>query len=91
MKQRKIVFLEWKDSCHNEGWQKERDSLTDRISHCQSVGFLLRSSKKDVLICQSSSDTGNVSETLCIPRSCIEKITYLKLDLDEELGEGIDK
>jgi hypothetical protein len=74
----KLVQIDWEDSCSDNGWVSQQQAKCHRPAQCRTVGFLLRSGKRDMTIMQSTSNTGNVSEIMAIPRGCIKKVTYLK-------------
>ena len=78
IKNLKIVEVTWHDSCSDGGWKSLKSSLSGSISTCQSVGYLLQRNRKQVILIQSRSDTGNLSDQIAIPRTDVVKIIYLK-------------
>ena len=75
---KRMVKVEWLDSCVDNGWKSEHEVIENTVSHCESVGYLLKKDKTQVSIIQNVSDTGNVSEQMSIPRRCVKRIIYLK-------------
>lgn len=73
-----IVKVEWVDSSVDSGWHnKKHPGEAIGVSHCESVGFLLQKSRKEIVICLSQSKW-SVGDIMTIPRSCVKKITRLK-------------
>lgn len=75
----RLVLVTWWDSCgparkwhDGETIAKEYRSLL-----CQSVGWILRHDKKDLIMCSSygSSEVGDVS---AIPMPCVVRIKRLR-------------
>lgn len=79
----KVVYIEWDDSCHNSDWKPRSDAQSHGIAHCHSVGFLLKKSKAEVVVFQSKSDTGNITDMMAIPRKAIRSLRYI----DKEEGK----
>ncbi len=73
-----VVKVEWIDSCCDEGWKSRDVAGRHTCSNCTTVGYLFRKNRTQVSIVQSTSDTGQVSEIMAIPRRCIKKITRLE-------------
>ncbi len=75
-----IVKVEWEDSSSDGGWCKGEVAKERRgISKCETVGYLLKKDRVEVTVCQNRSlDTGNIADTMSIPRKCVKKITVLK-------------
>jgi hypothetical protein len=71
----KLVAIEWIDSCHLPGWVGKEEAEEAGISECTSVGLIIRKDKKEVVIAQSYSDTGNYAEITSIPVCSVVKIT----------------
>jgi hypothetical protein len=74
-KKRKILRIEWLDSCEWGGW---RDTIDDmKPCPCTTVGYLLKETKAHVILAGSASGTSHCSH-MVIPRGCIIKITEMQ-------------
>lgn len=79
----KIVIAEWDDAYSHGGWH-ERNREVDHVARCVTVGILLYNDKEQVTISQNTSNTsGNVGDTISIPKGCIKRIRYLKIEGEE--------
>ncbi len=77
---RRAVYIEWADSTSfsAQRWREKDESEGLTPSTIKSVGWLLSSSKKQVLITSSISDEDHRSGCLVIPRGCIKRMRRLK-------------
>ena len=73
----KLVCVDWVDSALTIGW-KNIDSAEYGISHCRTVGWLVRDDAEEVRVAMSVSDSGAVSEVMCIPRGSVKSIKYVR-------------
>ncbi len=73
----KLVLVEYYDSACSEGWHKFGE--TEGISSCVSVGVLKYEDDKQIIIFPNRSDTGNVSDSMAIPKGCIKRIRKVKI------------
>jgi hypothetical protein len=80
-----IVLIEWRDSRGlNAGWSDLERTITtvadrDFDELLVSAGFLLRSTKRFVVIALSlDNGNSNVDHTMQIPRCCIVRTTVIK-------------
>jgi hypothetical protein len=75
-----MVRVEWVDSCSDEGWFKINSlrAKEPTVSHCTTVGFLLKKDRDKVCIVQNMSDTGSVGDLMAIPRRAVNKLTILR-------------
>lgn len=73
-----IVTIDWVDSCSYGGWKTNEEIGKFEPAMCQSVGFVERSDKDMVVLSQSRSLAGARADQICIPRSCVKKITKLR-------------
>jgi len=73
----KIVLVEWFDSATEYGWQR-KDLFDDRITNCQSVGFLIKETDKVVVVTLNRSDNGRYADAITIPKQSIKRIRQLK-------------
>jgi hypothetical protein len=69
----------WIDSCTHSGWgHYAKDDLT--LAQCTSIGIRVPSHKGTVALAGSKGATGQLSDVMTIPRSCVKKIETLKVD-----------
>ncbi|MFH1231114.1 MAG: hypothetical protein V1709_06410 [Planctomycetota bacterium] len=78
MKRSKIVLIEWVDTGVIHGWQCH-DDIEDSITHCCSVGFLIKKDSEGVTIAYAMSDQGLIMERKTIPNGCITRIRELRV------------
>lgn len=72
-----VVEIDWVDAASTRGWGGEdRAHGTHKgLVSCSTVGYLLGHDKTAVRVCQSrNTDTGDVTEIMSIPRSCVRRI-----------------
>jgi hypothetical protein len=69
-----LVHIVWEDAAHEFGWIDNPD-IGDVT--CHSVGWLLKMTKKNILISQSWS-SNQVAQTLQLPRKMVIEINYIK-------------
>ena len=79
----KIVLVEWLDACGGErrGWRPMKEVQAQEPAKCQSVGFLVRKTKTEVVVCPHLARLGDDVDgdaELAIPRSWVKKIKVLK-------------
>lgn len=82
MKQKKwhMVRVEWEDSASRGSWRSAdteaaRPRSTLRIV---SVGYLLRKTKREIVLFQSHDDEDKISDTVAIPMGCVHRIRKFK-------------
>jgi len=81
----KIAIVEWDDAYSNGGWHTPNPDL-DRIARCISMGLLCYEDDKQITIAQSYSMTsGNIGDTITIPKGCIKRIRQLQI---KEVGNA---
>ncbi len=76
----RMMFIEWHDAAGSPGWRAERDIQTVPAK-CQSVGFLIRKTKKAITLACSrnlSNDGTPYDDSIVIPRSAIRRKRRLK-------------
>ena len=73
----RLSLVEWEDSSTCVGWH--RLGYDDDISRCVSIGVLCKESDKFITLALSKSDSGNIGDTISIPRSCVKRIRRLKI------------
>lgn len=68
-----LVEVYWIDSFATHGWSAPVEGYHPGTLWT-SVGYLLRNSRREVVICQSKDPWGKTGENLTIPRSCVRWI-----------------
>lgn len=72
----KRVEVTWVDSNALHGWTRKAGDIPLGLS--QSCGYLVSQDEKHVVICLSTSVTGENLCTLSIPREVVQEIRYLR-------------
>jgi len=74
-----IVEVEWIDSASGANTWNILESHADQLKPlpCKSAGYLVRKDREAVSIMQSQSVSGQYTDAMTIPRSCVRKITVL--------------
>lgn len=77
---RGAVYIEWADSTSfgAQRWREKDESESLAPSFIKSVGWLLSSTREQVLITGSISEEDHRSGCLAIPRGCIKRMRRLK-------------
>ncbi len=82
MKVGRIVWIEWDDSEGFQGgpWHEMRDIIhtVKKTKPIQSVGILLKASKRWIILYSSWSGGTRIAEPFTIPRASIRRWGYLK-------------
>ena len=75
------VEVLWHDAHSDGGGWMEPDAWLETIDSpyavC-SVGYLLRDNKHEIVIAQSKTAKGRISDTITIPRGMVRRVTRLK-------------
>ena len=66
--EKKLLYIEWADATTNDGWDDKHDLETHIIC---SVGFLIRTTKRDIVIAADWSDPES-NRRLAIPKAWIQ-------------------
>ncbi len=74
----RITLVEWLDSSCYNGWHRFSKE-NDGISHCITAGVLKYEDEEQIVISLSSSDSGNVGDTMSIPKVCITRMRNLRV------------
>jgi hypothetical protein len=79
MKRDRMVLVEWNDAASTDGWRDRDAAVRDMTPlRCCSVGYVLKSTRQYIVMAASTSESGNVSQVGCIPRTCIYSIKELE-------------
>lgn len=73
--QKRMVKVDWQDSCEWSGWRDDINIM--KPSNCTTIGYLRKSYKTHIVVASSASNGGFCSHMI-IPHGCIKKITDLK-------------
>ena len=80
---KRIVKVTWTDSVGSNGWRPLRDEDKDDptyLSTCRTVGYLLRATKREVVLAASTDVTcNNVDHIQAIPRAMVQKMETLEV------------
>ena len=68
----------WIDSATNGAWDTVAAHEERGIFEVHSVGYLLRRDANRIILAQSQSNEGTVTDCLTIPAVCVKKVRYLK-------------
>jgi hypothetical protein len=82
---KKIVLISWVDCTTLEGWGEERD-IDEAIKHSKevlTVGFLLKETDKEYVVCQSYEDVSPIfhekfGDVCLIPKRSVEKVEEVR-------------
>lgn len=68
----KIVRIRWVDTCGYPSW-RPLDEVQEKSApdSCETVGYLIKANKRALTISQSLGATGNVDNSISIPRAAI--------------------
>jgi len=72
-----MMLVEWDDSCSSSSWKCRHEP--DNISHCVSLGILLREDDREIEVCPNISMLGNKLHSFAIPKGCIRRMRVLCL------------
>lgn len=83
MKKERLVCVEWDDAGYNGGYyDRDDDSGRFGLVNTKTVGHLVRSGRREVIVAQDRFDLSDGSIDLrhiaTIPRGMIRKIRYLE-------------
>ena len=75
-KKHHAYLVTWRDSSTLGGWRLIDDPLHYAVE-IWSIGWLVRETKKDIMITTSVSQTGRACDVLAIPREAIVRMKKL--------------
>lgn len=74
----KVIYVEWVDSFAFKGWFSSEGADTD-LYLIKTVGYVVKETKKALVISHSFGDNKNVMDPLSIPKVAIKKRKWVKL------------
>jgi len=74
----KPVIVEWEDASSNSGFYDSKDPATYDTVYCQSIGYIIRKDKRQLVLASEKFTNGDLRHIHSIPRKMIKKITPLK-------------
>lgn len=78
MKKLRRIEVDWEDSGSAGGWESRKDSAKKDVLLCRSIGYVIRSDEKCIILSQSQCAVGDrVSDTITIPRACVKRVRRL--------------
>lgn len=78
VKQLPWVHVTWRDASTWTGWQPVKDADSHMPADCQTIGFLIRYSKKMVSLCHSINEYGKMGDCLTIPREWVQRVKRVR-------------
>ena len=74
----KVVLVDWRDACTKGGWDYIGAYAKHAPSNIRTVGFLLKKTKKEILIATSQSEDGDINQSIAIPLPWVVRVVTLK-------------
>lgn len=75
----RIEEIEWTDHAGGSGWSSRENYEKDGISHCRSVGYVLREDARQVTLMQSMDSTcGKIDSSIHIAKRMIRSRRVLR-------------
>jgi hypothetical protein len=63
-----MVYVEWRDaSGHSPGWKPLEDALSDGLVVCHSVGWIVRETKRELVMVADWNENQQFDRELTIP------------------------
>lgn len=78
IRKRQLIVVEWDDISNYSGWQDEKESHKWTPLRCVSVGWKLKSDRKNLKIAATRSETDQCSDRSVIPKSVIRSIRRIE-------------
>jgi hypothetical protein len=74
------VEIIWNDAYSKNGWKCDQDirEMAQRGIVCKSVGYLVRESKKYMVLAHGLSEDNNFQDLFSIPKGCIRSVRKIK-------------
>lgn len=92
----KLLLVEWLDACSDSAGWNSMERLSNEIDalHCRSVGWLVRETKKEILLVPHIAGERNQgirpsgAGDITIPKKTITKITVIRKSPKERKKRG---
>ena len=78
----KIALIEWDDSFSTSGWRDDDEIQDIDVAKCISIGIPKEETKHKITLLASRGNN-QFSGTVTIPKGCIKRIRYLKVNYGE--------
>ncbi len=73
-----IAEIKWLDARSKGGWGSVDDYGNQDLPQCRSVGYLVKNNRTEVQVLQSVADSGNVTDSILIPKKCVLEVKILR-------------
>ena len=77
MRKLPLLVVEWADITTHRGWHREDEDVGNKVCHCVSVGWKVKSSREYLQLSPMRDDRGYCDDRIIIPRGCIRNIRRL--------------
>ena len=77
MKKLSVYQVDWMDSASRGKWGGYDEYREEEPLKVSSVGYLIKRNRTCVLLVQTFNETGGLSDSIVIPRGCIQSIVKL--------------
>ena len=77
MRKRQLVEVEWDDIAGGSNWDDTSKDYTNDIIHCKTVGYLLKSNRKTIVVASTISEKDRCCDRTVIPRNVVKSIKRL--------------
>ena len=78
MRKLPLIVVEWEDITTDPGWASDKGDYAKYVSHCTSVGWRLKSTRKHRVLTPMRDDGSRCDDRQIIPRGCIKSIRRLE-------------
>jgi len=83
MRKLPLLVVEWDDICTHSGWEWDDEDCSDFVTHCISVGWKVKSTRKYLQLSPMRSEFKYSKRSKCddrqiIPRGCIIGVRRLE-------------
>jgi hypothetical protein len=77
------VYVAWRDPCSDSAWRKQSQVRKRTPDKCESLGWLMKMTKKKLVIAHTVS--GKKSDYTTLPMGCVECIRDIKTGKEWDL------
>ena len=74
----KLVEVEWRDACGIGGWREVSVCAKLTPEPCKTAGYLLKRTKKEIIIALSQSEQHDINQCISIPTAWVTRVRRLK-------------